>query len=122
MFRIYVPSNFFLASDSKPRLVELATLKTRKGERVNIIESLAPQWKQFGVYLDFDDTGRHLDLIETKHAHKSHCVVACCQDMFTHWLEGNGVQPVTWQTLIELLDHCNKLFLVEQIENALKLK
>ena len=96
-------------------------LKTAKGERVNIIESLAPQWKQFGLCLDFDRTGRQLDLIEAENAHESHRVVACCREMFKHWLEGNGVQPVTWRTLIELLDHCNELFLVEQIEDALKL-
>ena len=113
-----VPPNCFLASDSEPRLAELITLKTRKGERVNIIEYLAPQWKQFGLCLDFDRTGRQLDLIE---AEQSHRAVACCREMFKHWLEGNGVQPVTWRTLIELLDHCNERFLVEQIKDALKL-
>ena len=58
------PSKLLLASDSKPRLVELLVLKTKKGEYVNIIECLAPRWKQVGLYLDFDRTGRHLDLIE----------------------------------------------------------
>ena len=115
------PPNCFLASDSKPRIAELLMLKTRKGETVNIIEHLAPQWKQFGLYLDFDHTGSHLDLIEAEHAHEPHRVVACCREMFKHWLEGNGVQPVTWRTLIELLDHCNERFLVEQIKDALKL-
>jgi len=115
------PPNCFLASDSKPRLAELVTLKTRRGQSVNVIKSLAPQWKQFGLCLDFDHTGQQLDLIEAEHAHESHRVVACCQEMFRHWLEGNGVQPVTWRTLIKLLVDCNELFLVKQIKDALKL-
>jgi len=116
------PLNCFLASDSIPRLSQLITLKTKKGQSVNVIESLAPQlMEQFGLCLDFDRTGKQLDLIEAEHAHESHRVVSCCQEMFKHWLEGNGVQPVTWRTLIGLLDHCNELFLVKQIEDALKL-
>lgn len=86
---------------------------------MNIIESLAPKWKQFGVFLDFDPTGRQLDLIEAEHAHKFHGVVACCLEMFKHWLKGNGVQPATWRKLIEFLGDCNESFLGKQIEDAL---
>ena len=103
----------YLFSADKPRLAELTMLKTTEGQKVNIIRDLAPNWKHFGIYLDFDPDGQTLNLIEAEQ--KMNGPVACCQAMFQHWLAGNGV-PATWGTLIELLQDAEQSHLAEQIK------
>ncbi|CAI8021429.1 hypothetical protein GBAR_LOCUS12713 [Geodia barretti] len=78
--------------------------KTRSGEKIEIIKSLAPDWKSFGVHLNFDDMGSQLSLIEAQHGPQS-----CCRDMMIHWLLGNGEGP-TWRTLLALLEDDWKSF------------
>ena len=93
-------------------------MKTASGEIVNIIEAVAPVWKRLGYLLDFDPNGQKLDLIKTNH--QAEGAEVCCEEMFKHWLAGNG-KPATWGTLIELLEYCGKSQLAEQIKSALDL-
>ena len=93
-------------------------MKTATGEIVNVIEAVAPVWKNLGYLLDFDPSGQKLDLIKTDH--QAEGAVVCCQEMFKYWLAGNG-KPATWGTLIELLGYCGKGQLAEQIKSALDL-
>ena len=109
-------SNLFSAN--KPRLAQLMMLKTTEGQKVQIIRDLAPKWKDFAIYLDFDPDGQTLNLIEAEQ--KMNGPVACCQAMFQHWLAGNGV-PATWGTLIELLQDAEQSHLAEQIKGVLAL-
>ena len=93
-------------------------MKTTKGQKVQIIQDVAPKWKDFGISLDFDPDGRTLDLIEAEQ--KVNGPVACCRAMFQCWLAGNGV-PATWDTLIELLQDAEQSHLAEQIKAVLGL-
>ena len=102
----------------KPTLTQLMKIKTAGGEKVQIIKSLAPQWKELGALLDFDTEGRTLKLIEADHQQKGY--VACCQEMFTLWLQGKG-KEATWELLIELLDDIDQSELAKQVKAALQL-
>ena len=88
-------------------------MKTPQGKKIEIIKSIAPQWKDLGTLLEFDDDGHTLELIETQHGNP----LACCRRMFRHWIAGNG-KPATWETLLELLDDIGEKRLVEQIKLA----
>ena len=66
-----------------------------------------------GCLLDFDATGKTLQQIEADRSHEG--VESCCLTMFQHWLEGNGVQPVSWDTLLEILEDCYFQDLAKQI-------
>ena len=92
-------------------------LKTRSGEKVEIIKSLAPEWKSFGIHFNFDDTGAQLALIEAQHGQGN--VRSCCRDMMIHWLLGNGEQPTTWRTLLRLLEDGERVYLADQIRREL---
>ena len=92
-------------------------LKTSSGERIEIIKSLAPNWKEFGVLLNFDEMGSQLSLIEAQHGKNN--PQACCRDMMIHWLHGNGEQPTTWRTLLGLLKDGERDYLALQIEKFL---
>ena len=90
-------------------------MKMTTGEKVQIINSVAPQWKQLGALLDFDD-GQTLRLIEADHRQEGH--LACCQEMFTLWLNGKG-KEATWEVLLELLEDIDQSELARKVKTAL---
>jgi len=102
----------------KPRMAQLMKLKTTKGERVNIVESITPVWKDVGYLMDLDPEGRKVEHIEAEHAHKQNGLRICCQEMFKLWLDS---PDATWQNLIELLVDSERQVLAEQVKDALGL-
>ena len=85
-------------------------LKNAKGEKLEIIKSLTPRWRQLGLLMDLDKDGQTVDLIETEHQMKGQTV--CCQEVFKLWLRG---PDTTWSNLIELLT-VNKLPLLNKLK------
>jgi len=90
-------------------------MKVVTGEKIKIIESVAPQWKELGDLLDFDSEGRTLELIEAKQQKDP---VACCREMFVTWLRGKG-REATWEVLIELLHEVDQSELAKKVKSAL---
>ena len=112
----HMPCNTPPLTAMKPTLAQLTIMKTRRGEKIKIIESVAPQWKKLGDLLDFDPKGRTLELIEANQQQKGH--VACCREMFVMLLKGNG-REVTWEVLIELLEDIDQSELAKKVKTAL---
>ena len=105
-----------LLTAMKPTLAELKIMKTTTGEKIKIIESVAPQWKELGDLLDFDPDGQTLKLIEANNQLRG--PVAYCREMFVTWLQGKG-REATWEVLIELLDDIDHSELAKTVTTAL---
>ena len=97
-------------------MAKLSTMKSTTREKIKIIESVAPKWKELGALLDFDPEGRTLELIEVNNQLKG--PIACCQEMFVTWLQGKG-REATWEVLIELLDDIDQPELAKRVKTAL---
>ena len=93
-------------------------LKNAKGEKVEIIETIASDWEKVGLLMDFDPKGRKIANIEAEYAHKRNGPVVCCRRMFTLWLDR---PDATWQNLTELLVDAEHKDLAEQVKDALGL-
>ena len=102
--------------DMKPTMAQLTRLNTAKGD-LEIIETIAPDWKAVGCLMDFDPFGKKLDLIEAEHAHKRNGVLTCCQEIFKLWLRR---EDATWERLIQLIPSQHKV-LAKQVMDALGL-
>ena len=83
------------------------------GKRLEIIDSIAPDWKDFGIHLDFDKTGRTIARIAREHHDRP---IDCCTEMMQEWLKGRGRQPATWATLIDLLKNGKMNVLAQELE------
>ena len=101
-----------------PRLSELVLMRTPKGEKVEIIESVAVEWRRLGTMLDFDSVGNRLKLIASEERDKPE---PCCQSMFQYWLSGKGVQPATWGRLIQMLEDCHFIAVAQKVKEALQI-
>ena len=106
---------FLPLSDSQPTIAQLSLLKTAD-RKIRIILRLAPHWRDLGYIMNFDNTGAEIETIEQKYRGDPK---DCCRAMFQHWLNGNGIRPCSWGTLIELLEDCDQEALIEEIQSAL---
>ena len=100
-----------------PSLALLTLIKTREGERIEIIKSVATRWKDIAVLFDFDATGKALQQIEAGRG--SEGAESCCRAMFQLWLEGKGAKPVSWATLLKVLEDSLFTALVTQVKATL---
>ena len=42
----------------KPRIAQLMSLRSAKGEKIEIIKTIAPDWMEVGFLMDLDPMGR----------------------------------------------------------------
>ena len=115
---LLLDESVFCFVDSKPTMAQLMRLKTTKGENVEIIPTVAPDWRQVGYLMDLDPKGHKIRCIEAEHAHKLNGPVICCQEVFTVWLDS---PDATWGNLIELLIDSKYKELAGHVKDALGL-
>ena len=96
-------------------ILTLTRLKGKDGKEVEIMKAVTPYWKAFGQLLDFDAVGRDLDTIDRRNRDPADS----CNDMFQHWLKGNGI-PATWSNVIDILDTIGLKVLAKDVEAITK--
>ena len=105
-------------ADKRPRLDQLHKLHI-SGRRIKIIQTLAPRWHFFGLQLNFDSNGSTVAVIRQRHLHDPE---SGCLDMFREWLKGNGVGPITWRKLAQLLEDFEEKKLAADIRMCFNIK
>jgi hypothetical protein len=69
--------------------------------KVNLAERIGTGYKDFSIFLLEDDTGDHTEAIVKELQGKA---VDISKEVFRLWLKGIGLQPVSWATLIGVLE------------------
>ena len=93
----------------RPTLPELLCLE--------ILEGVGAHYFTFGVLLLNDKTGSRVDAIENMYCRDGERI---CRKILQEWLEGKGLEPVTWETLVQTLRN-TKLFTLADSVKAAKL-
>ena len=96
-------------------ILMLTRLKGKDGKEVEIMKAVTPYWKAFGQLLDFDAVGRDLDTIDRRNRDPADS----CNDMFQHWLKGNGI-PASWSNVIDILDTIGLKVLAKDVKAITK--
>ena len=104
----------FSLPDDAPTLRELISFPMA-GCRVNVVEKIAG-YSDFGVMLLEDDDGSKMNNIEKE---KRGNVLDIVHHIFMLWRQGKGRQPVTWATLIAVLQDIGLDTLAQNIEDNL---
>ena len=107
-----VVSDTLLAS--KPTLPEL--LQSSSGSTVNIVEQSGTHYSKLGPLLLNDSMGAVTSAIASQYQRDA---VAINQEILTRWLQGQGKQPVTWSTLIDVLNDIGLSELTQMIQKGL---
>ena len=115
MYISFISLYFLYTTDTRPTLLQLTHLVTPSGKTMEIIKSIAAQWRTVGIHMDFDPTGHTIDLIGADHP-LNH--VACCTEMMQKWLGGRGRQPANWATLVRVLKNAGFSVLAGDVEQV----
>ena len=89
-------------------------MKTESSRKINIIQQVAPHWKDFTYLLDFEPST--IWSIEQKYRYDPE---ACSREVMQMWLRGRGRQPATWKQLVETLRDCDLASLAEKVAKAI---
>ena len=80
-------------------MMELIRFRGRS-RRINIPQEIGTKCYQFGVLLLKDETGARIETVIRKHLNDAEQIN---MEIFKLWFAGEGEQPVTWETLVEVL-------------------
>ena len=85
---------------------------------INIPREIGSNYSQFGIFLLNDPNGTKVSNIEDKHRGDA---VQINTEILREWATGRGKNPVSWETLTEVLHNIGLGTLVSEIE-VVKLK
>ena len=92
---------FPLAGD-RPELWQLQRFVGVSGRVVRVMEEISADWEKIALALHFSG-GVIRAVRESEHFQ----VERACRTILHRWLDGQGLQPVTWDTLVECLEDIN---------------
>ena len=86
------------------------------GKKLNIISEIGTSYISFGILLLEDDKGNKIYAIEKEFLKNAFDINSRIVNL---WLNGKGKQPITWETLIEVLKQIDLTVLASKIEDYL---
>ena len=89
---------FPLAGD-RPELWQLQKFVGVRGRVVRVMEEISADWEKLALALHFRG-----GVIRTVRKSEQFQVEKACCTILHRWLDGEGLQPVTWGTLVECLE------------------
>ena len=98
--------------DTPPTLPECVSFQGRE-KRINIPQEIGVKYYKFGLLLLEDDTGAKIQSIAHEHRDNAEQINT---EVLRQWINGRGKQPVTWKTLIEVLQDIELSTLAREIE------
>ena len=90
----------------------LRRLKTQNGETVNIVDSIGSNYWKFGTLIL--NSWNQVKSIEKSCHYQVECIVP---SILNHWLDGEGVKPVSWNKLIVVLEESGLSVLASDIRS-----
>ena len=97
-----------------PNMIELVRFRG-KTKRINIPQEISANYHNFGILLLEDETGARVENIEHRCRKDSEQIN---REILKQWIDRKGKQPVTWETLVEVLHDVELTTLAQDIEEV----
>ena len=102
-----------LQKHDTPTLEHLIDFALRSNEFLNIIELIAKEVDDLGIFLlRYEMT----DMIKTQF---NNDLVKTTKEVLHQWIQGKGKHPVTWNTFVHVLRKIGLSVVADEIENSL---
>ena len=108
-----VMDTYFVKTETQPKLPELLKFPSKNGA-INIPEKIGEDYETFGTFLLNDTRGEKVDAITAEKPGGK--AINFTLAILKRWLRGEGVQPATWTTLVQVLKDSQLNALAEAIE------
>ena len=103
-------------TDEKPTLKALEGLEPIGSETIDVLEKIGIDYDQFGMQILQDDNGDAVEEIKDDENGARKIKRA----IMKRWLKGKGKEPVSWRTLVEVLESVKLRELVKELQSALE--
>ena len=115
VFCVMLDTSWFAAPHpgTNPTLPELLKFTCTDGRVLNIPVEISTKFSPFGTFLLDDRNGLRVKNIAYKHRDNPEQINT---EILQEWLIGNGMQPVTWVTLVKVLRDIELSTLARDIE------
>lgn len=101
---------------SRPALNEITSFEVTPDKKIKILEQIGAKYREFGVLLLEDGNGAVVTYIAKQNHYNA---VDVNNDILMRWLEDDGKKPVTWSTLISVLNDVGLKALAKTIKDSL---
>ena len=110
------PKERLPTTEDRPTLLELIDFKTST-DSINIIKYIGTHYDVLGTLLLQDNDGAVTQAIRDQYHHDAYKIN---YEIMRQWIQGKGMQPVQWSTLIDVLKKIGLSVLAEKIEDVLQ--
>ena len=100
----------------RPTLLQLINFETRSGS-INITEQIGTSYRNLGLHLLEDANGVVTKAIRDQYHHNAATIN---YEILQRWIQGAGMQPVQWSTLIDVLKKIELSPLAKEIADSLQ--
>ncbi len=98
----------------RPKMTQLRSFKLRTGKTIDFASNIVLDYRKVGQLLL--EGSNDVDILETSHHHETKDIA---DRILKDWLSGKGKLPVTWGTLIDVIEESGLSSLVYDIEGQL---
>ena len=98
----------------RPELWQLQKFVGVRGRVVKVMKEISADWEKLALALRFRG-----GVIRTVRESEHFQVERACRTILHKWLDGQGLQPVTWDTLAECLEDIDHWSLAEDLRKEL---
>lgn len=102
--------------DERPTLPKMIRFRTRSGATINVFHQIGTSYTDLGLILLNDDNGAIVKSIISQYQLNA---VDITREIMTRWINGAGIEPVTWRTLTDTLRDIGLTQLASDIDNGL---
>ena len=110
------PKERLPATEDRPTLPQLTYFETQSGS-INITEQIGTSYRSLGPHLLEDANGVVTKAIRDQYHHDAATINYA---ILQRWIQGKGIQPVQWSTLIKVLKKIELSVLAKKIEDNLQ--
>ena len=118
-FVLTAPAQVAAPSPNQVTIGELLAFPQAEGTvKLNIAQEIGTKYFEFGALLLDDTHGSRISSLENQCGKNAKDINT---KVLQEWLSGGGMQPVSWKTLVSVLEDCGLTTLVDSI-TSVKLK
>ncbi len=104
----------FIHVGDRPKMTQLRSFKLRTGTTIDLVSNIAPDYRKVGQLLL--EGSNEVDILEMSNHYQTKDIA---DRILGDWLNGKGKLPVTWGTLIDVLQESGLSILVYDVNGQL---
>ena len=103
----------------RPKPGQIIKLVGKSGKEIYIRDSLAGYWEDLLMMFNFEPVSSTDALIRRIRKDTGYLGEEACREVLIKWLSGDGKQPTTWETLINVIDDLGQGELASEIRSEI---